>query len=341
MKYIVDCEVKEELLEILKFLKINNVSNNNIFICCPESIYPSEHDSYVGLKYSSVNPRALNKIKQLLILFYAVLRFKPGILFSGYPMLKHRLISLCLFNKVKHYSYLRGLFADSSNFKGYSDKLFLMLRKSKVIKKIGNFQCDKIFTVSEVNKKFLLERDVSEERIFGIPPLWLLDLKSTVRAKNSRVIYFVTQAFASHSCPEAAESQCLFLNELIKEFKSRNLELVIRKHPRDYTSYSIDDNVSIDDRPNYEFLEGIKSQDVLISPFSTLAFEASYLHATVLFYSTPELDALYGNAYKKINAKVFNAPVSVTEFIFSNEYLNKASVCPDMFYSRTDYPPVL
>ena len=49
-----------------------------------------------------------------------------------------------------------------------------------------------------------------------------------------------------------------------------------------------------------EFLNSLSSEDTIVSPLSTLAFEALYCGIDVRFYSTPALDELYARSYEDL-----------------------------------------
>jgi hypothetical protein len=304
VKYLVDSEVKEEVSEIFKLGIIK--PGDKVILCSPWYTVDSDVNAYKTFHYNFSKFRILTKIKQFVFLMYLVLLYRPDVIFSGYPLLKHRLINIISFGNIKHFSYLRGLFADASNYKGFSDSLYLKIKKNPSLLKFNNFQCDKIITISKLNVNFLLARSVSKERIELIDPPWLQNIKEKRECNNankicnvSRIIYFVSQAFASHSSMDAAKSQLEFATQLKYKLREIGVELIIRKHPRDYTNYE-EYGFRINNVPSYEFIEMLNENDILISPFSTMAFEAAYLGVDSIFYSTPELDKSYSRVYKSI-----------------------------------------
>lgn len=310
MKYLIDSEVKEEIYEILELENIYK-DYSTIIICCPVGLLndSDEATKYKLVQYQLGKFRFINKLKQLAFLIYSIVKYRPDIVFSGYPMLKHRLVNIFSAFRIKHYSYLRGLFADSKNYKGFSDHLYLMLKKYHLPLTINNFQCDKIFTISALNIKFLLARSAKQENIELIPPPWLEKIKKQKTLSGSDVIsgghvYFVTQAFMSHSCKAAAESQIVFATELHEHLKQNGVELIIRKHPRDYTDYE-KYGFSINNISSYEFIRTLCPNDILITPFSTMAFEARFFDVNIIFYSTSDLDELYKKVYSDLNITPF------------------------------------
>jgi len=324
VKYIIDSEVSEEIQEIINSEIIN--SNDLVSICCPTNIVQPEFEKYHLLTYELSSYRLLNKLKQLFFLIYLTLRFKPDVIFSGYPLLKHRVVSLLSFGKVKHYSYLRGLFADPNNYKGFSDALYLKFKKHPRLLKVSNFQCDKILTVSKINVDFLTARGVSPLSITLISPPWLKAIQER-KAKNegcninSKIrgnVFFVTQAFSSHSFHEAASSQVTFALTLKKYLNSQSINLIIRKHPRDCTDYK-NLGFQVNQDASYDFIYSLKNNDILISPFSTLAAEATFFSVKVIFYSTNELDKVYSNIYKKLKINPYYDAEAISKAIAAVE----------------------
>lgn len=313
MKYIIDSEVLEEITEIISLIDI--VADNNVIICCPKDISDKLAQPYKIYSYKRSQNRIINKVVQMSLLLSLMIRHRPDILFSGYPLFKHRVLSIMSFNKVRHYSYLRGLFADSKNYRGFSDKLYLVIKKINFFYKINNFQCDKIITISKLNVDFLLERGVKSEVIQLISPPWLkqIELEKTGFKESDNIngiIYFVSQAFDAHSLSEAAESQIDFALQLQKSLDASGDRLIVRKHPRDYTNYE-KYGLEFNCASSYEFIKSLSKKDILISPFSTLAFEAAYFDIKSIFYSTRELDQVYAGIYRKMAIKPLYKPYEI------------------------------
>ncbi|WBU50969.1 hypothetical protein PF050_08665 [Kosakonia pseudosacchari] len=307
VKYIIDSEVSEEIQEIINSGFIEN--NDTVIICCPTHVFQSEFKKFSVYTYTTCRYRLLNKIKQFSYLFYLMVKFRPDVIFSGYPLLKHRITSLLSLGRVKHYSYLRGLFADPKNYKGFSDFLYLKLLNYPKLLKICNFQCDRIFTVSKINVDFLIARGVLPLLITLIPPPWLKLIKKRREdnldcAGGKGYIYFVTQAFSSHSFKDAAASQIKFALKIKGYLDADCIDLIIRKHPRDYTNYE-GLGFFVNKVSSYDFISSLNVNDILISPFSTLAAEASYFGIRVIFYSSLELDNIYSKIYERLGIKPF------------------------------------
>ncbi|TDN55625.1 hypothetical protein [Scandinavium goeteborgense] len=340
MKYLVDSEVKEEVSEIFKLGIIK--PSDKIILCSPRYTADSEINAFKTYHYNFSRFRIITKIKQFVLLIYLVLLYRPDVIFSGYPLLKHRLINVISFGSVKHFSYLRGLFADASNYKGFSDLLYLKIKRIPSLLKINNFQCDKIITISNLNVNFLLARSVSKELIDLIEPPWLENIKEKRKSNrgnigfyNDRTIYFVSQAFAVHSSMDAAKSQLEFAIELKHKLKDKGIELIIRKHPRDYTVYE-DYGFSINKAPSYDFIEMLHENDILISPFSTMAFEASYLGVNSIFYSTPELDKSYARVYKNIGITPLYDVIDIVNVLLNDDFKQTANkINGNVFYKST------
>lgn len=319
MKYIIDSEVQEEIDEIIPLIRVGN--DSEIILCCPSYVKKENFKECTVHSYNYSKNRFINKIKQLLVLFYLVVVYKPDVVFSGYPLLKHRLVNILSLGRVCHFSYIRGLFADSKNYRGFSDLLYVRLRKHPSLMKINNFQCDKIYTVSKLNVDFLYARDVHPNVIDLIPPPWLQKIKNKRHAEREYEvhrgsIYFVSQAFSSHSSHDAAESQLQFAVKLRESLAVSGLELIIRKHPRDNTDYTCL-GFKVNCMSSYDFIERLNINDVLISPFSTMAFEAAYCGVKTLFYSTVELDRIYSRVYEKLSLHPFYSANDIVNEIIS------------------------
>lgn len=338
MKYLIDSEVCEEISEMLSLQGV--INNDEVIICCSEDIFEQlSIGEYKTYRYTKNRSRIITKIKQFILLVYVVCMHRPDVIFSGYPLLKHRLISLLYPGRLRHYSYLRGLFADPLNYKGFSDRLYLKIKRWPTLLKFNNFQCDRIYTVSEINVDFLRARSVQQRIIELIPPPWLDKIakqreKQVYAIKKNSDFYFVTQAFAAHSSEAASESQLEFALKLRIELNKKNLNLIIRKHPRDNIDYE-KYGFLVNSIPSYEFLVSLNSNDCLISPFSTMAFEASYFNIAIIFYTTPELDSLYARVYDRLKV----VPVTTAEEI-SSKLLELPKIgmpnaeLNDMFFKR-------
>lgn len=321
MKYIIDSEVQEEIDEIIPL--IGTDKDSEIILCCPSYVKKPNSQVCTVHSYKYSKNRILNKIKQLLILFFLVVVNKPDVIFSGYPLLKHRLVNIFSFGRIRHFSYIRGLFADSNNYRGFSDYLYLKLKKHPSLIRVNNFQCDKIYTVSKLNVDFLFARGVHPGVIDLIPPPWLKKIKNKRHVERKceihhGSIYFVSQAFASHSSQDAAESQLQFAIKLRERLSVCGMDLIIRKHPRDNTDYTCL-GFKTNSLSSYEFIERLNLNDVLISPFSTMAFEVAYCGIKTLFYSTVELDRIYSRVYEKLSLNPFYSANDIVNEIISSQ----------------------
>jgi hypothetical protein len=338
--YLIDSEVRDEIDEIIIYLKRKGIKNHEIKVVCPNTIAGGlDVDLNNIYKYSPKNKRLVNKLYQLMILLIGVSKGETRILFSGYPMLKHRIVSIFSLGKIKHFAYIRGLHADSENYSGYSDTIFKVFKKVPFLIKFNNFQANKIITIGEMNKDFMIGRSVKVEKIELIEPIWLSHINRisgfTVDGSPRRV-YFITQAFEKHGYTKAQKSQeevVLKLKHCFDSFQTQSF--IVRRHPRDVSEKYFGCDV---DSTSYEvFLRNLRSDDIIIAPFSTLAFEVSYLGGNVIFYSTDILDEFYAGAYKRLGIsplKKIDEIVSHTQlnYAVSNQYSNIVSY---VFHSNT------
>lgn len=300
MKILITSEVKEELEDIIELLK--EVDQDNIVYYCPELINLKNRTYF----YSKFSNKYLKKITELLFYIRFVMDYKPDLIFSGASMLKHRLVSL-LFNK-KHFVYFRGLLFDPSNISGISDGLRFGKLKCFFKGNLFNaFYGSLIFTTSNLNKNFIISRGISSDRIKVIGPVWLSSLTLSKPSASKRY-YFVTQAFAEHGFARQQSEQLDSIKSLFAVFSSRNKanEFHIRVHPRDFYAYENDHilkNAKIDRSFSKDFLRQLNSEDILITPLSTLAFEAKYLGVKTVFYASDTLNEVYEKSYVRLGIK--------------------------------------
>lgn len=319
--YLIDSEVRDEIDEIIIYLKKNGIENNEIKVMCPSAIAEGLDVDIKNIhSYTPKSKNLSNKLYQLIVLIRGVNKGGVQFLFTGYPMLKHRIISIMSLGKIKHISYIRGLHADANNFSGFSDTIFKFLKKVPFLIRFNNFQADKIITIGKMNKDFLLSRHVESDRIKLIEPIWLSSINkiaNPIEVGNSCRVYFITQAFERHGYPKAQKSQEEMVFKLkagFDELKSHSF--IVRKHPRDITGKY--DGCEVDSTLYHVFLGSLQSNDIVISPFSTLAFEISYLGGRVIFYSTDVLDEFYADAYSRLGI----SPIKNPEDIINNIKLN-------------------
>lgn len=319
--YLIDSEVRDEIDEIIIYLKQKGIENHEIKVICPSAIAEGlDVDSKNIHSYCPKSKKLGNKIYQLIVLIRGVSKGGVRVLFTGYPMLKHRIISILSLGKIKHISYIRGLHADANNLSGYSDAIFKLLKKVPFLIRFNNFQADKIVTIGEMNKDFLLSRRVESDRIKLIKPIWLSSINKIsdpIQVGNSCRVYFITQAFERHGYPKAQKSQEEMVLKLKEGFdKLKSHSFIVRKHPRDVTGKY--DGCEVDSTLYHAFLGSLQTNDIVISPFSTLAFEISYLGGRVIFYSTDVLDEFYADAYSRLGI----SPLKDPDNIINNIRLN-------------------
>lgn len=305
MKYLVSSNVREEVEDLLKILKKSQIAKNDITVYLPIVLKNKITliDYHVIYFKQFMKLKLLNKTIEMIQFFLMYWNMKPDFLYTGSSMLKYRVISKIF--KVTHVAYFRGLMFDPSNYSGFSDKLrfgkFSYLFQSDFF---NASYADQIITISEINKKFITSRNIPAEKISLISPPWLKKNDFCMKQnKKIKTLIFITQAFKEHGLNNAHKSQISFLEKLIIYAKSNNLNIIIRKHPRDFHNYNIQqvDGILLNQEPPEGFLRTINSSSMLISPLSTFAFEAIYIGHKVIFYSTEELDKIYLQSYKYLN----------------------------------------
>lgn len=314
-RILISTEVTEELDDLINILEYkSNVKNVSVLVNFQVDLNRAEHlkkidQNSIFIEKKLFKLKFLQKIYGLFFLFKVVLLTRPNVLYSGFSMLKHRLLSK-IFN-ISHIAYFRGLMFDSNNVSGFSDKLRYGIL-GIVIKNLyifNAYEADKILTISEINKNFIIERGVEIEKIFLISPPWLKDINSCLVSASSKItkVVFVTQAFNEHGHTLQHNSQVSFLKKLDEFCRRCNQLLIVRIHPRDYYDYSKLDfrsEVQFDSDPSIKFLSSLSSESIIISPLSTLAFEILFLDGNVLFYSTDKLDIIYSKTYQKLGIPV-------------------------------------
>jgi hypothetical protein len=297
---LVNSVVEEEVVELIDLLE---KEGNNILLYLPIKLHNINTKYCEIIFYKDIfRNNFLNKIADLIRFQYIVLKNKPDCIYTGFSMIKHRLSSKIF--RIKHIAYIRGLLFDSNNHSGIGDKLRYGKLSFFFQNSIFNtYYADKIITISNINKNFMINRGINKDSIFLINPPWLVNIRKKKRKKEYNKIVFLTQAFEFHGFSTEHKSQISFLEKhLIPFCKKQNFELIIRVHPRDcffYEKY----NFEVNKEKSIDFLKKLDSDFLIISPLSTFAFEAIFLNIKVVFYSTNILNKIYLDTYNTLNIK--------------------------------------
>lgn len=307
--------MREEILEILTLIEHSGRPFSEIRVDAPRSVLErTPLPERVGRARVTAVPydhgvgiNAFSKVRGLLSFAGRVLRRRPVLVFSGFSMLKHRVVSGAL--RVPHFAYIRGVVFDPRVSVGISDRVrFGVLKRLVPRRVVATYSADQVFTVGEVNRRFLLGRGIPADRVHVVGPVWLApELRGAVAAQQpySPRAYFVTGAWEAHGRMEEHEAQLEITRRLAREWRN-GTELAFRVHPRDLHQYEADPdfaNVVLDRTPPEEFLESLSEQDVVIAPLSTLAFEALFVGRRVVFYRDPSATSAYNHIYDKLGIR--------------------------------------
>ena len=278
--YILSPETKEERDELETLMKLKNKSY---------ALY--ERKTITNLRY-------LNKILEIFIFGKFVLGFKSNkeVEIIGAPCLRNRIISI--FFNIRLTYYLRSLHPSPERLSCLSDKIWFFLKKININNKFTNpYIANRHFITSTITKNFLIYRK-ADKNIIDISPIWLKDIK--IKQNGKRRIIFITQAFSEHNLEVAKNEQKKIIDNLITALKEKGENLILKVHPRDKDRYA---EYETFDGNAQDLLNDISINDIVISAFSTLAFELSAIGANVKFISYDGVDDLYENLYLKYNIK--------------------------------------
>jgi hypothetical protein len=324
MCILVNCIIHEELIELLILLERKNIKTKNIIIYIPDYLDISDEYKYKKvIKYkSNKNRKTIYKMLELIKFIFIFIKFRPNHIYTGFSMMKHRIVSLVF--RTEHTAYIRGLMFDPKVKTGFGDYLKYgklgFLFKSYIF---NTYEASEIITISRINKNFLIDRNIDSKKITLIKPIWLekYNIYSTSR-KEIKTIVFLTQAFESHSLVHAHKSQVDFFKKLIVFSKLNKYNLILRQHPRDYFNYkkNVLGNFEINNNKPEVFLKSLDKSFYIISPLSTFAFEAIYIGLNVSFYSTKVLDRLYLNKYNELGIIPMYKPIIKIENNLNNVF---------------------
>jgi hypothetical protein len=313
----VSAEIREEIEEILLLLENSGTRFTEIRIDAPEHVLVAMNvrSTVAGARVvpvpyrHSVRISTPSKLLGVVSFVVRLVRHRPEMLFSGFSMMKHRLAGALL--RVPHLSYLRGVVFDPEVSVGISDKLRLGgLRRLIPHRLIATYWADHIYTIGAVNRRFLLGRGLPEERIHICGPVWLADRSFSETPTDKRpTAYFVTGAWEAHGRMAEHDAQLQLTRRLAREWKDDRV-LGLRVHPRDTYLYEDDpafNDIVLDRSLPSEFLDNLTGDDILISPLSTLAFEAMYLGRGVVFYADPDATKAYFHVYENLGISPITA----------------------------------
>lgn len=287
-RVLVSAEVAEEIVEILSMLKHGN---HSVTVTAPRvALAALTDDLLVGVDVQETGYARqgdhLAKLRTLVEFFRIVLAHKPQVVVSGFPMLKHRLAARFL--GTRHVVYLRGLMFDSGITSGFSDQLRYgrlgWLFRSRLF---NPYDADKVVTVADINRTFVMDRGVDPDKVVVCGPVWLAEVGPLKRGEPRIVI--LTSAYEAHGHKEAHRSQVRDIAEALSRVEA---EVVLRVHPRDNYDYESDERFSsarINRESSATFLDSIASTDLILSPPSTFAFEAVHIGAKVTIFRNEEV----------------------------------------------------
>lgn len=277
-RLLVSGEVLEEIEEILILLRQVNAE---IIVAAPASIICDLSEETLARVHTvqvrdAEHGNAKAKILGIGEFLKLMRATRPDFLISGFSMLKHRLAAFV--HRTPHIAYVRGLMFNAEIRSGFSDRVESSLLGRVLPRKVRQpFGADMILTVSDVNMRFLRERGIEEAKLRICGPVWLADMPATSAGQVRRVIV-CTSGIAAHGYVALHEAQTEDLAGLVARLGSDSI--VLRVHPRDHYDYAGDprfQDVVLSTEKPYEFLRTLTPADVLITPPSTLAYEAGYL----------------------------------------------------------------
>lgn len=304
-RVLVSSEVLEEIEEIYLLLKVADPPYGEIVLDAPEAVidrlpqHIKDDRRLVLLPYArSTTPSVRNKVVGLLEFMWRALRRRPQLIFSGFSMMKHRVASGVL--HVPHFAYIRGVTFDPATSVGISDQVSRgRIGRFVPQRVVATYHADRVFTVGEMNRRFVIGRGMSPDAVDVVGPVWLADLEGAAPTAAQPRTIFVTGAWAAHGFQAEHDAQTKMLASVAEHWR-RDSELVIRVHPRDGYDYRADArfaDVALSTELPGEFLASLRSGDVLVAPLSTLAFEALHLRAAVAFYSDDQATRSYNHVY--------------------------------------------
>ncbi|MER7796513.1 hypothetical protein [Microbacterium sp. NPDC096154] len=303
MTILLSSEVAEEIEEAILLARAAT-QTEQIVVHAPAAVLEKARISHhfgltiVPVKAFSYRARVLPKLSGLAEFIALVLRTRPRVIMSGFSMMKHRVMSRVL--RIPHVSYIRGLMFNPDTKLGISDKLRYGVFRGRNVRVLNAFEASHVLTVAQINEDFMVARGVDRERIHQVGPVWLRDVPPARATQDSGRVFFVTKAFEAHGVDEAHRRQTETIRQLAASFPG---QLCIRAHPRDFYAYEEDAalrDVSVARSTPREFLLSLTQADILISPLSTMAFEALHVGARVVFFTAEGVTDDLTKAYRAL-----------------------------------------
>ena len=304
MTVLLSSEVAEEIEELLYLIRSTS-PEEQIVIHAPDSVLRCVDLGdrtmlrTISVRHHAHRARVIPKLVGFGEFALLAIRSRPRLIVSGFSMLKHRAMSRVL--GVPHVSYIRGLMFNPETHLGISDKIRFGLARGKNVRLLNAFEADAVLTVARINEDFMVTRGIDRDRIVQVGPVWLRDVPPAPSGFVDGRIFFVTKAFEAHGADDAHERQVSVVHRLVASLPGR---VAIRAHPRDYYDYEADPllrDVFIDRSSPRAFLHSLIREDLLISPLSTLAFEALHVGVPVLFFTADGVTDDLLDAYSRLN----------------------------------------
>lgn len=256
----------------------------------------------------------------------------------GPPCLRNR-AAQHLFS-VSFGSYMRAIHPDPSLATSLSDKIYFRARALGLGWSFLNpYHATMHFVSSPLNRTFLTNRNIEESKIFEVGATWLHGFNCPVKISTtsySKIIY-VTQSFASHNNLLAHEEQVSAIAFFAGIARKHDYKFIIRKHPRDMFNYSGMDcslgEIEVDSVPAANFIESMDGSEVVISSFSTLAFELMQIGISV-FPLKLEAVPSFNDKFKSLGVSA----ISINAVSSDRDLLE--NTCCIKIFSKTDSSPI-
>lgn len=278
------------------------MSDTQVIILSPET--KEEHDDLISIVqdmnteyvvYNKKTITAYRYIDKLLdVVFFLIFVLKLGHknkTIIGVPCLRNRIVSFFL--RKKFVCYMRCLHVGYDNLSSLSDKLGYYAKKIGLNNQLTNpYKADEHWVTWDITEEFLRYREAGNN-IKNVGAIWLRDIQ--LQKSDTRRIFYITQAFAEHNLPKAHKEQLKIIHQLDVLLHERGESLILKVHPRDKADYSAYTQFKGDSK---KFLSELSDKDIVISTFSTLAFEVQSINGKVKFISYDNVSHLYHEVYR-------------------------------------------
>ena len=233
-----------------------------------------------------------------------------------------------------------------------SDKIFLQhgVTKDNVSSWLHKYEKNLklIVTVSEDEKESFLDDgyNYKEEtiQVLGFPRFDNLEKRSSLKRRivimpswRKRLLYAPPQYIMDSEYFKAINS--LINNEnMISLCKEHNYEIIFKPHPRvyDYIGlFDTNDYVKIDENTTYQEL--FRNSDLLITDYSSVAFDFSYMEKPVIYYQYGD-DYNFKEGYFKYKTMGFGEVVETEDelIVLLEEYLKNNCEMKEKYKDRVD-----